>query len=217
MKQVFVVGGTGYMGTRLISALLKKGHTVTAIARKGSENKLPVGTRIVIANPFDPNSFAGQVPPSAVFVQLLGIAHPSPKKAAQFISIDLQSVKVSLVAADKAGVAHFVYLSVAMEPSGMMHAYQQTRRTAEACCLKTNIPSTFLRPWYVLGPGHYWPVLLLPLYWMAYLIPSFRKKAKAFGLVTIRQMIRSLVNAVEAEPVRYRVLEIADIRDMADV
>ena len=213
MKQVFIVGGTGYMGTRLISALLKKGHMVTALARRGSEKKLPQGTRIITANPFDPGSFTSEIPANAVFVQMLGVAHPSPKKAAQFTSIDLQSVKASLTAARDASVAHFVYVSVAMEPSGMMHAYQETRRTAEACCLQTGIPSTFMRPWYVLGPGHYWPVLLLPLYCIAYLIPSLRKKVNAFGLITITQMIRSLVNAVEAEPVGCGVVEIGEIRD----
>jgi nucleoside-diphosphate-sugar epimerase len=216
MKQVFIVGGTGYMGTRLISALLKRGHVVTALARKGSEKKLPEGTRIIIANPFSSGSFATEIPANAVFVQMLGVAHPSPKKAAQFTTIDLQSVKASLSAARDANVAHFVYVSVAMEPSGMMHAYQETRKTAEASCLQTSIPCTFLRPWYVLGPGHYWPVLLLPLYWIAHLIPSLRKKASAFGLVTITQMIRSLVNAVEAEPVGCRVVEIGEIRRMSD-
>lgn len=38
---VFVTGGTGYLGTPLIRALVKRGHSVRALVRPGSEKKLP--------------------------------------------------------------------------------------------------------------------------------------------------------------------------------
>lgn len=54
-----------------------------------------------------------------------------------------------------------------------------------------------MRPWYVLGPGHWWPYLLVPVYLPAKVIPSTRESAQGLGLVTIRQMIQSLVWAIE--------------------
>ena len=36
-QRVFVTGGTGYMGSRLISLLQQRGHSVVALARTGSE------------------------------------------------------------------------------------------------------------------------------------------------------------------------------------
>jgi hypothetical protein len=57
-----------------------------------------------------------------------------------------------------------------------------------------------LRPWYVLGPGHWWPVVLLPLYALAALLPASRAGAKRLGLVTLTQMVRALVAAVERPP-----------------
>lgn len=212
MKQVFIAGGTGYIGTRLIKRLLKKGHIVTAMVRKGSEEKVPAGAKVVTADPFNHETFMPSIPANAVFIQLLGVSHPSPRKAVQFSSIDLRSAKASVLAAKTAGVNHFIYVSVAMEPSSMMHAYQEIRKEGEALCLRSNIPSTFIRPWYVLGPGHYWPILLLPLYGIAGLIPTLRKKASAFGLVTINQMVQALANAVCAEPEACRIMEIAEIR-----
>jgi uncharacterized protein YbjT (DUF2867 family) len=215
MKQVFVAGGTGYIGTRLIKKLLANGHTVTALARAGSEKKVPPGANVLVANPFKSETFADYIPRNAVFIQLLGVAHPSPRKHAQFISIDLKSAEASLQAAKSAAISHFIYVSVAMEPSSIMHAYQEVRKKAEALCLQSNIPSTIIRPWYVLGPGHYWPILLLPLYGIARLIPSFRKKATAFGLVTMRQMVQTLAASVSAEPAACRILEITDIRNLS--
>jgi uncharacterized protein YbjT (DUF2867 family) len=211
-RTVFITGATGYMGTRLIKRLLKKQYRVLALVRKGSEHKVPTGAEIIIADPFDAKTFQQYIPAGSVLVQLLGVAHPSPKKAQQFKEIDLRSVKASADAASVAGVSHFIYLSVAMEPIRFMQAYQQVRKEGEEYCLIKKISCSFIRPWYVLGPGHWWPVLLLPVYGLAELVNAWRKKARAIALVTITQMLDTLVYAVESEPLPLRVFEIKDIR-----
>src|SRR4051812_44390497 len=124
MKTIFITGGTGYMGRRLVTLLVKRGHRVMVLVRPGSESKVPEGAEIVIANAFDAKSFADQIPFGSVFVQLLGVAHPSPAKADQFNRIDLQSVMQSVKAAQRAEVSHFVYVSVAQEPTRLMATYQ---------------------------------------------------------------------------------------------
>lgn len=166
----------------------------------------------MIASPFNAGSFQQFIPTGAVFVQLLGVPHSSPKKALQFRNIDLASVKASADAASAAGVSNFVYLSVAMTPSKLMKAYQDVRREGEEYCRGKKLNCTFIRPWYVLGPGHYWPVLLLPLYGVAELVPSWKRKARAMGLVKINQMLKTLVEVIERDPVPSQILEIKDIR-----
>jgi len=212
MKAVFITGSTGYIGTRLIKKLLAKGHHVIALIRKGSENKVPAGCEIVVGDTFDATTFQQHIPNNAVFVQLLGVSHPSPSKADQFKQIDLRSVKASPNAASGAGVSHFIYISVSMVPSTIMKAYQDVRKEGEEYCLHKDLNCTFIRPWYVLGPGHWWPVLLLPFYGIAYLVPSWKQKIKGMGLVTISQMINTLVKAVESAPEKKRIIEIEEIK-----
>jgi nucleoside-diphosphate-sugar epimerase len=211
-KNIFITGATGYIGTRLIKRLLGK-HRVIALVRKGSEHKVPAGTETIIANPFDPQTFRQYIPAGCIFIQLLGVAHPSPKKAEQFKEIDLKSAKASVDAAADAGVSHFIYVSVAMAPSKLMYTYQQARKQAEDYCLAKKLNATFIRPWYVLGPGHWWPLLLIPLYGLAELIPAWRKQARSKALVTINQMQNALMKAIESEPVPLRIYEIRTIRD----
>jgi uncharacterized protein YbjT (DUF2867 family) len=180
--------------------------------RKGSEHKVPEEVVIVTADPFDAGTFSSSIPQDSIFIQLLGVPHPSPKKAKQFREIDLRSVKASADAAVVAGVSYFIYISVAMAPSKIMAAYQAVRKEGEEYCKSKGLNCSFIRPWYVIGPGHYWPLLLLPVYGMAEFIPSWRKKVRGMALVSIRQLLRTLINTVEADPQPLRILEIKDIR-----
>ena len=78
-----------------------------------------------------------------------------------------------------------------------MHAYIAARVAAEALITDSRIPATMLRPWYVLGPGHRWPYVLLPMYALLERLPATRESALRLGLVTHGQMIAALVHAVE--------------------
>lgn len=212
MKTIFLTGGTGYIGTRLIKKIIDRGHEVIALVRSGSENKVPPGAKVVVGDPFNASSFQNAIPENSVFVQLLGVSHPSPKKKTLFRTIDLVSVKASVDAAAIAKVSHFVYVSVSMSPSKIMKDYQDVRKEGEAYCLSKNLNCSFIRPWYVLGPGHWWPVLLLPFYGLAELVPLWRESARAKGLVTIKQMLKTILNLVESAPQQMNVIEIAQIR-----
>ncbi len=212
MKTIFITGGTGYLGSRLIKILLKKRHEVIALVRPGSEGKLPAGCAFVLGNAFDPDTFSSKIPEGSVFIQLLGVPHPSPKKKKEFVSIDLASARASAAAAKKAGVGHFIYVSVAMEPTSVMRDYQQARAQAEQVLLETGLPLTFIRPWYVIGPGHWWPLLLTPLFWLLKKLPATQRKARALDLVSLRQMLSALESAVEQTPDKLRTVEVADMR-----
>ena len=116
---IFVTGTTGHMGRHLIPALIRRGHPVMAVVRKGSETKLPPGCEAVVAEALDSRSYASRIPAGATLVQLVGVTHPSPAKAAQFREIDLKSAIEAVSAAKTAGVKHFVYVSVA-QPAPVM-------------------------------------------------------------------------------------------------
>jgi uncharacterized protein YbjT (DUF2867 family) len=208
---VFVAGGTGYIGQKLIPRLLERGHEVRALVRPSSEKKLPAGCKPILGNALDSSSYADKVSPADTFVQLVGVAHPSPAKAAEFRQIDLPSGLGAVAAAKSAGIRHFVYLSVA-HPAPMMHAYIAVRSECEAAIESAGLNATILRPWYVLGPGHWWPYLLVPIYKLAELLPKTREGAQRLGLVTLEQMTSALTFAVENPVQGRRVISVPEIR-----
>ena len=191
MASVFITGASGFMGRRLSAELLARGHCVRALVRRGSEKRLAPGCD--------------------TFVHLVGVAHPSPAKKEQFRSIDLASALQAVSAAAAAGMRNLVYVSVA-HPAPVMHDYIAARSEAEDAIRRSGLNSTILRPWYVLGPGRRWPLALKPVYWMMEALPGTRDSARRLGLVTVEQMIGSLVRAVVEPPSGVRVWEVPEIR-----
>ncbi len=210
-RRVFVTGGTGYIGRPLIASLLVHGHQVRALVRPGSEKKLPAGCQPIAGDALDSGSYATQIAPADTFVQLVGVSHPSPSKAAEFRNVDLASGRGAVAASRAAGIQHFVYVSVA-QPAPVMKAYIEARAECEVTIRQSGMNATILRPWYVLGPGHRWPYLVLPLYLLMERIPSTRAGAMRLGLVTLDQLLRALLFAVASPPHGVRVIEVPEIR-----
>jgi len=208
---VFVTGGTGYVGRVLISQLANRGHRVRALARPASAHVLPPIATSVIGDALDGASYAAEIAPADTLVHLVGTPHPDPSKARQFRTVDLVSIREAARVALASGVHHIVYVSVA-QPAPVMRAYVDARREGEACVRATGIAATILRPWYILGPGHRWPALLKPLYALFELVPMTRATAQRLGLVTLEQMVCTLVHAIEHPPTSVRVVDVPHIR-----
>ena len=156
-KPVFICGGTGYVGQRLATALVAKGHRVRVLTRPQSTSRVVAGAETVVGDPLDASSYASTLTRDDTLVHLVGTPHPSPAKAAEFRRVDLPSIRAAVSAARSASVAHLVYVSVA-HPAPLMHAYIDVRCEGEAAIASAGLTATVVRPWYVLGPGHWWPV-----------------------------------------------------------
>ena len=198
-RRVLIAGGTGYIGRRLTTALVARGHGVRVLSRESSLGRVGPGATPVPGNALDPDSYRSAVCAGDTIVHLVGTPHPSPRKAAEFQRVDRPSIEAAIAAAANAGAAHLVYVSVA-HPAPVMAAYISVRTAGEAAIARAGLTATVLRPWYVLGPGHWWPVLLLPFYWYANVFPSTKATAQRLGLVTIAQMVNALIAAVESPP-----------------
>jgi uncharacterized protein YbjT (DUF2867 family) len=213
-KSIFITGGTGYMGTRLIPLLKRRGCEIKALVRSGSEKKLPPGATGVVGDALKIDSYTEYVRGADTFVHLIGVPHPSPAKAKQFQEVDLVSIRVAIKAALDAGVRHFIYLSVA-QPAPVMKEFIAVRSAGEQMIRQSGISATFVRPWYVLGPAHRWPYAILPVYWVLERLPKTKEPAQRLGLVTIDQMLSALVWSVENPTSGVQILDVPKIRELS--
>ncbi len=173
---------------------------------------MQAGATVVRGDALNASTFAGAIETDSTFVHLTGVAHPAPWKEAQFRAIDLVSLQASAEAAKAAGVTHFVYVSVA-HPAPTMKAYIRVRTECEEILAASGLTRTILRPWYVLGPGHRWPVVLKPIYAML----RSHASAQRLGLVTLEEMTDALVWAVENPSDGVRIVDVPGIRASARI
>ena len=212
-RDVTITGGTGYVGRPLGEALVARGHRVRVLARAASLSRVVDGATAVQGDALDAGSVERSLVAGATLVHLVGTPHPSPSKAAEFEAVDVASILASVRAASRARLPHLVYVSVA-HPAPVMRAYVDARSRGEAAIVAAGLTATILRPWYVLGPGHRWPLIVLPLVALAERVPATRDSARRLGFVTLAQMVAALVHAVEHPPERgeRRIVDVPAIR-----
>ena len=210
---ILITGGTGYIGQHLIPALLARGHRVRVLARQASLGRVPAGGTPVIGDALLVDSVKATIQPGNSVVHLVGTPHPTPTKADQFEKVDLVSIRATVSAAKQVGISHLVYLSVA-QPAPIMQAYLWVRALGEAMIREARLTATIVRPWYVIGPGRWWPKAIAPVYKIAEMIPATRATAERLGLVTIEQMINAIVYALENPPPagQQRIVDVPGIR-----
>lgn len=142
---VAVTGGTGYVGTAIVEALVKAGHSVRVLVHRSPASAgTPVEASLFDAASLD-RAFAG----CEAVIHLVAIRRG---KSADFERMHVEATRNVLAAAKRAGVRRFLHMSANDADIGTT-PYFRTKRAAEALVRESGVAWTIFRPSYVAGPG----------------------------------------------------------------
>lgn len=142
---VVVTGATGFVGSRLVPALEKAGHNVTALVRDVSD----YSGRAVEADLLDPASLEGVFDGAEAVYYLVH----SMRSGGDFAERDARAASNFREAADKAGVGRVIYLGGLGEEGEDLSEHLRSRREVESILKEGEYDFTSLRAAIIVGDG----------------------------------------------------------------
>jgi len=152
---VFVTGATGYVGGRLVPALLEAGHEVRCLAReprKLDERRWRPDPRVqvVTGDMADVDELARQLEGCAAAYYLV---HSMEVSGREYAERDRHLASNFAQAAAVAGVGRIIYLGGLGEMGANLSRHLGSRREIEAQLAATGVPVTTFRAAMIIGAG----------------------------------------------------------------
>jgi uncharacterized protein YbjT (DUF2867 family) len=154
---ICVLGGTGFLGTRLVARLIKDGHQVTVLSRDREQHKhllvLP-GLSLENCNVYEEAELSERLRGKDVVINLIGILNERGFGGAGFRRAHVELARCLLQAARSAGVERLLQVSALGAAPDAPSYYLRTKAEAEKLIRdQTAVDYTIFRPSVMFGPG----------------------------------------------------------------
>jgi NADH dehydrogenase len=148
---VFLSGGTGFVGGHLRKALLNKGHAIRLLVHK-RECGLEPGVEQIEGDITIPRTFAGGVRGCDAIINLVGIIREFPARGVTFEKLHLDATRNLTAAARAARVSRYLQMSALGTRPDATSRYHQSKFRAEECVHASGLEWTIFRPSIIFGP-----------------------------------------------------------------
>lgn len=204
---IFITGSTGFVGSHLTEALLKKGLTLKCLvrneekARRLKEKGIPVHPGDIT----DRESLKESLNGVTTVVHLVGIMEGSP---ADFKRIHVNGTENLIDEAVKAGVKLFFYQSALGASIKGNTAYEKTKAMAEEIVISSGIPYIIFRPSLIIGKWDGFTKRLMDLIKNLPVIPVPGDGRSRFQPLYIEDWIQAFIKAVIEQKEKNRIFEL---------
>ena len=153
MARIFVTGGTGFVGTRVLEQLCGRGHEVVALCRAMPESEAGPAVQCLRGDLADPGGWRDALASCDIVLHLAARTGKAP--ADLHLRDNLRLTEGLLEACRDAGVRRFVFAStiVAKCPNLSRYPYARAKAEAEARVRESGLSFTIVRPTLVFGAG----------------------------------------------------------------
>lgn len=177
-KRYVVLGGTGFVGSTLLTALAYDGHRITVLSRnreqKRAINVLP-NVRTISTDVYDRASLEKHIAGNDAVINLVGILNETGDATFTHAHVDLTA---TLIAACRQAGVRRIHLMSSLNAGNKASKYLKTRGEAEAQVRNSGMDWTIYRPSVVYGDGDSFVSRFLKLMRVAPVLPLAQPHAK---------------------------------------
>lgn len=202
MKNVLVLGGTGFVGAHVCEKLVRAGCTITVATRRLGNARsvlhLP-STKILVLDVHDYAALCGAMAGHDAVVNLVAILHGSQ---AAFDKVHVQLPQKIADACVRSGVRQLVHISAlganAQKPDSLPSMYLRSKSMGEAILMAncSKLVLTILRPSVIFGAGDHFLNLFAGLQKIVPLVPLAGADAR-FQPVWVEDVASAVVKSLE--------------------
>ncbi len=158
LLSICILGGTGFLGTRLVARLIKDGHQVTVLSRDREQHKhllvLP-GLTLENCDVYDGAQLSERFRGKDVVINLVGILNERGFGGSGFRRAHTELTRVVLQAGRSAGVARLLQVSALKAAVDAPSYYLRSKGEAEKLIRESgaSFDWTIFQPSVMFGPG----------------------------------------------------------------
>lgn len=204
--KVFITGGTGTLGKKVVEMCLLKGWSVFILTRNTSTAESE-GVQYIIGDILDSEKLGDAVSGMDAVIHLAGITHTFEEK--KYYEVNTQGTKNMLRACEKNNVPKFLFVSTrtAHQNGG---AYAQSKLLAEDAVKESRIPWVIIRPSEVYGGSNREGITkLIALARKGNILPIIGNGQYDISPVFIDDVAHGILKAVASENALYKTYVLA--------
>lgn len=196
---VFVTGGTGFVGREVVAALHAAGHQVRCLVRAGSEDKLPqiAALERVVGDATDAASLQGALNGCDAVIHLIGIIREFPNQGVTFERLHVEATRNIVDMTVNSGVRRYLQMSANNVAEVAETGYQTTKWRAEQSVRGSGLDWTIFRPSIIFGTEGEFVKMLVSMVKSLPVLPVIGSGRYEMQPVAVSQVADSFVRALD--------------------
>lgn len=148
---IFIAGGTGFVGGHLTTELLQRGHQLTLLSHSRS-GAVTSNVTLVKGDVADPATYKAAMKECDAVINLVGIIREFPVKGITFERLHVEAAASIISAAQHAGVLRYLQMSALGTRLDAVSGYHRSKWRAEELVRGSGLAWTIFRPSLIFGP-----------------------------------------------------------------
>ncbi len=205
--EIFLTGGSGFVGRALSHELVQRGHRVRCLVRGNARTRL-IDSPLIL--PVEGDIFAGKeliplIQGADAVIHLVGIIREYPRRGITFERLHYSATAAVVAATQAAGIKRYLHMSANGSGSDARSKYHQTKWRAEEAVRSSDLNWTIFRPSLIFGTEDQFVNLITKLICRLPLVPIFGDGEYRLQPVSVGDVAKGFALALE-RPISHKKL-----------